>query len=250
MADGVAVVTGAARGIGAAVARRLAADGMRVVLADRDAAGEAVAAGIPGARFVQADVGDEAAVAKLIGGLDRLDALVCNAGFMIRKKLAALSLAEWQSVLATNLTSSFLLVRAGEAMLRAARGSVVTIASTRAHMSEPDTESYSASKGGLLALTPFPGGEPGAGCAGQLHQPGLDRHQGQRAVRGGPRATSGRARRHAGGCGGAGGIPGRAGKQLYDRKRVPRGWGHDPQDDLRLGSSDTQGASGNAGGDT
>jgi NAD(P)-dependent dehydrogenase (short-subunit alcohol dehydrogenase family) len=153
MADRVALVTGAARGIGAAVARRLAADGMRVVLADVDAAGAATAADLPGARFVQADVGEEAAVAALVGGLDRLDVLVCNAGFMIRKPLAALSLAEWHSVLTTNLTSSFLLVRAGEAMLRAARGSVVTIASTRAHMSEPNTESYSASKGGLLALT-------------------------------------------------------------------------------------------------
>jgi hypothetical protein len=56
-------------------------------------------------------------------------------------------------VIGTNLTSTFLLVRAAEAMLRAARGSVVTIASTRAHMSEPHTEAYAASKGGLVALT-------------------------------------------------------------------------------------------------
>jgi hypothetical protein len=64
-----------------------------------------------------------------------------------------LSLADWQRVLATNLTSAFLLVRATEDLLRASRGAVVTIASTRARMSEPDTESYSASKGGLVALT-------------------------------------------------------------------------------------------------
>ncbi len=83
----------------------------------------------------------------------RLDGLVCNAGFMIRKPIAQLSLAEFNSVLATNLTSTFLLARAAETLLRAARGAVVTIASTRAHMSEPDTESYAASKGGLLALT-------------------------------------------------------------------------------------------------
>jgi hypothetical protein len=56
-------------------------------------------------------------------------------------------------VIGTNLTSTFLLTRAGEAMLRAANGSVVTIASTRAHMSEPHTEAYAASKGGLVALT-------------------------------------------------------------------------------------------------
>ncbi len=149
----VALVTGAARGIGLAIATRLARDGWRVVAADRDP-GEAAP---PGGRCVQADVAEEAAVGRLIQGIaeeeGRLDALVCNAGFMIRKPLAALSLGEWNAVLATNLTSTFLLVRAAEAMLRAARGAVVTIASTRAHQSEPDTESYSASKGGLLALT-------------------------------------------------------------------------------------------------
>jgi len=146
----VALVTGGARGIGAAIAARLSADGWRVVVADRDPA--------PGpARAVAADVADEAAVSALLQGIEetegRLDALVCNAGFMIRKPIAELSLAEWSSVLATNLTSTFLLVRAAERLLRAAGGAVVTIASTRAHMSEPHTESYAASKGGLLALT-------------------------------------------------------------------------------------------------
>jgi NAD(P)-dependent dehydrogenase (short-subunit alcohol dehydrogenase family) len=134
------------------VAARFAADGWRVVIADRDPARPAHAA-----RCVQADVADEAAVDALVLGIaateGRLDALVCNAGYMVRKPIRALTLAEWNGVLATNLTSSFLLVRAAEAMLRAAKGAVVTIASTRAHQSEPDTESYSASKGGLLALT-------------------------------------------------------------------------------------------------
>lgn len=156
----VVLVTGGARGIGAGIATRLAADGWRVVVADRHA-GEVVAdrhaTSEPGVRSVACDVGDEAQVATLIDGITthegRLDALICNAGFMIRKPIAALSLAEWSAVLATNLTSTFLLVRAAEAMLRAAKGAVVTIASTRAHMSEPDTESYAASKGGLVALT-------------------------------------------------------------------------------------------------
>ena len=56
-------------------------------------------------------------------------------------------------MIGTNLTSTFLLTRAAEAMLRATKASVVTIASTRAHMSEADTEAYAASKGGLVALT-------------------------------------------------------------------------------------------------
>ena len=149
----VALVTGGARGIGAGIAGRLARDGWRVVVADRDPAGSAPAGG----RYVVCDVGDEASVSSLLQSMGsterRLDALVCNAGFMIRKQLAELSLAEWSSVLTTNLTSTFLLVRATEALLRAAKGAVVTIASSRARMSEPHTESYSASKGGLVALT-------------------------------------------------------------------------------------------------
>jgi hypothetical protein len=145
----VVLVTGGAKGIGAGIAARLATDGWRVIVADRDPAGAAPAGG----RYVVCDVGDEASVAALAGSVERLDALICNAGFMIRKPIAELSLAEWSSVLTTNLTSTFLLVRAFEGLLRAANGAVVTIASSRARMSEPDTESYSASKGGLVALT-------------------------------------------------------------------------------------------------
>jgi NAD(P)-dependent dehydrogenase (short-subunit alcohol dehydrogenase family) len=152
----VALISGGARGIGAGIARRLIAEGCRVVVADRDPARRADAEAM-GARFVAADVGDEAQVARLLEGVaaqeGRLDALVCNAGIMIRKPIAALALEEWSRVLRTNLTSIFLLVRAAEAMLRAARGAVVTIASTRAHMSEPNTEAYAASKGGVVALT-------------------------------------------------------------------------------------------------
>jgi NAD(P)-dependent dehydrogenase (short-subunit alcohol dehydrogenase family) len=72
---------------------------------------------------------------------------------MIRRPLAAMTAGDFRRVLDVNLTSTFLLARAAEEMLRAAGGGIVTIASTRAHMSEPDTESYAASKGGLLALS-------------------------------------------------------------------------------------------------
>jgi NAD(P)-dependent dehydrogenase (short-subunit alcohol dehydrogenase family) len=139
----VALVTGGAHGIGEAIAARLGRDGFHVVVADTR----------PGSH-IQCDVSDEAAVTALIAGIGpRLDALICNAGISANKPIAELSLAEWSRVLATNLTSTFLLVRAAEQRLRAARGSVVTIASTRAHMSEANTEAYSASKGGLVALT-------------------------------------------------------------------------------------------------
>jgi NAD(P)-dependent dehydrogenase (short-subunit alcohol dehydrogenase family) len=147
----VALVTGGAQGIGAGIASRLVTDGWRVVVADRQPVTS------PAVRGVTCDVGDEAAIGSLIRSVEtteqRLDALICNAGFMIRKPIADLTLNEWSSVLATNLTSTFLLVRAAESMLRSAKGSVVTIASSRARMSEPDTESYAASKGGLVALT-------------------------------------------------------------------------------------------------
>jgi hypothetical protein len=148
----VALITGGARGIGAGIATRLATDGWRVVIADRDPSGAP-----PGVRAITCDITDEAAVTALVADVTaqegRLDGLVCNAGIMIRKPIHDLTLAEWSRVLATNLTSSFLLVRAAEALLRAAHGVVVTIASTRAHMSEPHTEAYAASKGGLVALT-------------------------------------------------------------------------------------------------
>jgi NAD(P)-dependent dehydrogenase (short-subunit alcohol dehydrogenase family) len=153
-----ALITGAARGIGAAIAMHLASGGWRVVMADRDSAGADTAARIgASARFEQANVAAEPDVIRIVNRVreqeGRLDALVCNAGFMIRKPLAHLTLDEWNRVLATNLTSTFLFARAAEDLLRAAHGAIVTIASTRAHMSEPDTESYSASKGGLVALT-------------------------------------------------------------------------------------------------
>jgi hypothetical protein len=123
------------------------------VVADRDPA----AATSEGVRAVTCDVSDEHDVAALLADVrareGRLDALVCNAGIMIRKPIADLAVAEWSRVIATNLTSAFLLVRASEPLLRAAKGAVVTIASTRARMSEPDAEAYAASKGGLVALT-------------------------------------------------------------------------------------------------
>lgn len=151
----VALVTGGRRGIGRAIADRLAQDGWRVVVADRHKL-EAGDGAFPH-RFVNADIAEEMAVQRLIAGIaadeGRLDGLVCNAGFMIRKPVEELSLSEWNAVIATNLTSTFLLARAAAPLLREASGAILTIASTRAHQSEPHTESYAASKGGLLALT-------------------------------------------------------------------------------------------------
>ncbi len=152
-----AIVTGAARGIGAGVARHLARDGWRIACVDIDGAqADAIAAEIGGAA-IQCDVGSEADVERLVtvarARLGRIDAIVSNAGIGKFATLQDTSLESWNQVLATNLTATFLLAKAAAADLKQARGAIVTIASTRAHMSEPGTLAYSASKGGLVALT-------------------------------------------------------------------------------------------------
>jgi NAD(P)-dependent dehydrogenase (short-subunit alcohol dehydrogenase family) len=155
----VALVTGAAKGIGRAVAQHLLADGWRVGIVDLP--GSKMRRAFPRATrnvvLVEGDVGVEETAARAVSALlDRygqLDALVSNAGIMIRKPMRRLTLTEWHHVIDTNLTATFLFARAAEKPLRKARGAIVTIASTRASMSEPNTESYAATKGGIVALT-------------------------------------------------------------------------------------------------
>jgi NAD(P)-dependent dehydrogenase (short-subunit alcohol dehydrogenase family) len=154
-----AVVTGAAHGIGRAIARRLLDDGWRVGVVDVSARNleRAFAKHARRVAVVEGDIGEEAtakrAVAATLDKFGRLDGVVSNAGIMIRKPIRQLTLAEWRRVLDVNLTAAFLLAKAAEWPLRQARGAFVSIASTRAEMSEPNTEAYSATKGGLLALT-------------------------------------------------------------------------------------------------
>jgi NAD(P)-dependent dehydrogenase (short-subunit alcohol dehydrogenase family) len=159
----VAIVTGGAQGIGAGVAARLLGSGYAVVLADNDAeAGreaEAALAASGEAWFVACDVAVEEQVAGCIatalarGG--RLDALVNNAGLTrpARLPVEELPLETWSRMLAVNLTGAFLTTKHAAPHLRRTRGAIVNIASTRALQSEPNTEAYSASKGGLVALT-------------------------------------------------------------------------------------------------
>lgn len=153
----VAIITGAGRGIGAAIALHLSREGWQIVLGD--IVGEAVerTAAICGGLAVACDVASEADIARLVSaGFERwgrIDAIIANAGINVRAPLSSLDLATWNRVLAVNLTSSFLLARAAERALRTSRGAMVLIASTRAHMSEADTLPYAASKGGLVALT-------------------------------------------------------------------------------------------------
>ena len=155
----VAIVTGAAHGIGLAIAQRLLSDGWRLGAVDLPGSGlkRGYARHTRLTALIEGDVGTEEtagrAVRTVVDRFGRLDALVSNAGIMVRKPLRQLTLSEWRKALDTNLTAAFLFARAAEKPLRASRGAIVTIASTRALMSEPNTESYAASKGGLVALT-------------------------------------------------------------------------------------------------
>jgi len=155
----VALVTGAAHGIGRATARRLLEDGWRVGVVDLKA-GELARVYRTQARrvaIIEGDIGEETtakrAFAATLDKFGRLDGVVSNAGIMIRKPIRQLTLAEWRRVLDVNLTAAFLLAKAAERALRGTNGAFVSIASTRAEMSEPNTEAYSATKGGLVALT-------------------------------------------------------------------------------------------------
>lgn len=157
----VAFVTGGAQGIGRAIAERFLQDDLCVLIADSDAeAGQDAAtrmADIGPVRFVQTDVADDAqvrqAIQAAIDAFGHLDILVNNAGITHKAPLAELGLAEWNRVLGVNLTGAYLCARHAAPWLEATGGAIVNIASTRALMSEPHSEAYAASKGGLVALT-------------------------------------------------------------------------------------------------
>ena len=155
----VALITGAAHGIGRATARQLLDEGWNIGAVDVTAADLARVFGKQARRVltIEGDIGDEAtakrAVTVTIERFGQLDGVVSNAGIMIRKPIRQLTIAEWRRVLDVNLTAAFLLAKAAERALRQTDGAFVSIASTRAEMSEPNTEAYSASKGGLVALT-------------------------------------------------------------------------------------------------
>lgn len=157
----VALVTGAARGIGLGIAAWLICESWQVVLGDLDRKrGSKVAKALgDNAWFITLDVAEEAqvrgAVSEVLGQFGRLDALICNAAVANPDNgpLETLSLAKWNRTLAINLTGPLLLAKHCAPYLRAHGGAIVNIASTRTRQSEPDTEAYAASKGGLVALT-------------------------------------------------------------------------------------------------
>lgn len=157
----VAVITGGAQGIGRAIAEHLVGAGYAVMIADSDdEAGQETAEELKSRgtlRYLRTDVGVEVDVRHLmeqtLRDFGRIDALVNNAGIEVRKPVEELAVAEWQRVIDTNLTGAFLCAKYAAKHLRATNGAIVNIASTRAMQSEGNTEAYSASKGGIVALS-------------------------------------------------------------------------------------------------
>jgi NAD(P)-dependent dehydrogenase (short-subunit alcohol dehydrogenase family) len=169
-----AMITGGAQGIGKRIVERLRRDGASVAFMDVDEeagletleelrADEASERGGRGGGetsrvlFIRCDVASEdqvrEGVERAAGAFGGLNSLVNNAGVFSRKPVTELGLEDWNRVLAANLTGAFLCAKHAAPHLRKNGGSIVNVASTRALMSEKDTEAYSASKGGLVSLT-------------------------------------------------------------------------------------------------
>jgi NAD(P)-dependent dehydrogenase (short-subunit alcohol dehydrogenase family) len=159
--DTVILVTGGGRGIGRAITKRLVDDGARVCILDPDRHAGSDAAREYGDHvlYVRGSVASERDVRRAVSGCvrwgKRLDGVVNNAGIADPEigPLEDVSLATWRKFLDTNLTGVFLVTKAAVPHLRRTKGAIVNIASTRALQSEPETEAYAATKGGVLALT-------------------------------------------------------------------------------------------------
>jgi Dehydrogenases with different specificities (related to short-chain alcohol dehydrogenases) len=163
LANRVALITGASKGLGKAMALALGEAGARLALVSRDPAQlgmTAVAARERGAEaeVFCADVTDEAQVIRLerqvAERFGKVQILVNNAGINIRKKITDFTLSEWRSVIDTNLVSVFLMCRAFVPHMKGSGyGRIINMTSIMSHISLPERTAYSASKAGLLGLT-------------------------------------------------------------------------------------------------
>jgi NAD(P)-dependent dehydrogenase (short-subunit alcohol dehydrogenase family) len=144
----VVVVTGAARGIGAAIASSFVQEGDEVVALDLNDPVEPV----PGARHVRCDVADPASVEAAFAELERVDVLVNNAGIQRVAALGTQAVDDWLGVIATNLTGAWLCCRQSVGKMEPG-SAIVSIASAAAIVGLPGRTAYSAAKAGLLGLT-------------------------------------------------------------------------------------------------
>jgi NAD(P)-dependent dehydrogenase (short-subunit alcohol dehydrogenase family) len=153
----VALVTGAANGIGLGTAQLLAERGYRVVFADRDGAAAELVAKEHGGTAITADIGDRDSVDAMIAGVlrthGRLDVLVNNAGVPTAGASEQVTDDDWNRSLNVNLTGAMRCARAAFPALTDSRGSVVTMSSVAGLVGMPGRLAYSTAKAGLIALT-------------------------------------------------------------------------------------------------
>ena len=237
----VALVTGAGRNIGRAIALRLARDGAAVVVNGRadQAAIEAVAGEIRAmggqAMTCLADVSDQAAVARMAAAVAEawggVDIAVANAGLRRQTPFLDISLAEWREIMSVALDGAFILAQAVvPQMIRRGGGSFVALSGISTHVGTPNRAHVSASKAGLEGLVRAHGGRAGAaGHPLQLRGARRDRHGARRFGRrhaehpargrdpAGPQGLGRGDRRHRAAAGGAGG-------RLRHRPDHPREW--------------------------
>lgn len=166
MTERVAIVTGAAQGIGAAIAKELAADGAKVIVTDINLAGaEKVAAEIGGVAK-HLDVSDAAEVAEVVGEVEsasgRIDILVNNAGLVPFTPWDDLTIEQWRRTFSVNADGMFLMTKAaGDVMKKGGYGRIVNIASNTFVAGTPNCADYVATKGAVIGFTRALAGEIG-----------------------------------------------------------------------------------------
>jgi len=159
----VVIVTGSGKGIGRSIAMRYASEGANVIVSEKDELSgseteKSILSAGGTAKFIRTDVCNppdiRAIVSKTVELFGTVDIMINNAGISKWKSPYEISVEEWDVMINTNLRGAFLCSReAAKIMREHGGGSIVNIASTRAFMSEPDSEAYAATKGGIISLT-------------------------------------------------------------------------------------------------
>lgn len=156
--DKIAIVTGATRGIGHAIATKLCAEGAVVIGFGRSKeAGEAFERDVPGVQFMQVDVADgqqvQDGVRAVVERHGAIDFLVCNAGITRDRLVLRMTPADWSAVIDVNLTGTYHCIRAAlRHLLRSSHSAIVAISSVVGEMGNPGQANYAASKAGMVAF--------------------------------------------------------------------------------------------------
>lgn len=150
----LALVTGGGSGIGEGIAKKMAANGAKVIVADVNEAGAARVAGEIGGSWHRLDVSDRAACDALAKQVGPISILVNNAGIIRRGKLEAeTARSDWDSTLAVNLDGPYNMTTAFMEQLKATKGSIINIGSIQSFIALPNSAAYTTSKGGVRMLT-------------------------------------------------------------------------------------------------